>query len=64
MLHGDKAASGPDIPKRIYEQIPSERKSLYWIDGANQLQFYEDPLTIDRVVSVLGPYFRGAQINL
>lgn len=64
MVHGDKAASGPDIPKRIYQQIPSAHKALHWIDGANQLQFYEDPLTIDRVVAALGPYFRGEQINL
>lgn len=64
MVHGDKAASGPDIPKRIYQRIRSTQKTLHWVDGANQLQFYEDPLTIDRVVAALGPYFRDEQINL
>ncbi|MGH1477625.1 MAG: alpha/beta hydrolase [Geminicoccales bacterium] len=64
MIHGDKAASGPEIPRRIYESIPSAQKSLHWIDGANQLQFYEDPLTIDAVVNVLAPHFQGVPIDL
>ncbi|MEP3279828.1 MAG: hypothetical protein ABJN26_27940 [Stappiaceae bacterium] len=40
MVHGDRAASGTEIPQRIFGQIPSAQKSLHWIDGANQLQFY------------------------
>lgn len=57
MIHGDKAASGPDIPRRIFEGIASEQKTMHWIDGANQLQFYEDPLIIDAAVNALVPHF-------
>ncbi len=64
MIHGDNAASGTEIPRRIYEGMASTQKSLHWIDGANQLQFYEDPLTIDAVVSVLAPHFQGVPEGL
>ena len=64
MIHGDNAASGTEIPRRIYEGMASAQKSLHWIDGANQLQFYEDPLTIDAVVSVLAPHFQGVPKGL
>lgn len=57
MIHGDRAASGQDIPRRIFEEIASEQKTLHWIDGANQLQFYEDPLIIDAAVNALVPHF-------
>jgi fermentation-respiration switch protein FrsA (DUF1100 family) len=57
MIHGDRAASGQVIPRRIFEEIASEKKTLYWIDGANQLQFYEDPLIIDAAVNALAPHF-------
>ncbi len=64
MIHGDNAASGTQIPRRIYEGMASTKKSLHWIDGANQLQFYEDPLTIDAVVNVLAPHFQGVPKGL
>ncbi|WP_424830199.1 alpha/beta hydrolase [Ruegeria sp.] len=57
MIHGDRAASGPDIPRRIFEEIASKQKTLHWIDNANQLQFYEDPLIIDAAVNALVPHF-------
>ena len=64
MIHGDRAASGKDIPRRIFEAIASKQKTLHWIDGTNQLQFYEDPLTIDAAVNALAPHFlqSGAQL--
>lgn len=64
MIHGDRAASGKDIPRRIFEAIASKQKVLHWIDGANQLQFYEDPLIIDAAVSALAPHFLGAGARL
>ena len=64
MIHGDKAASGPDIPRRIFDGIASSQKSLHWVDGANQLQFYEDPLTIDRAINLLVPHFLDANPTL
>ena len=57
MIHGDRAASGPEIPRRIFDGIASDQKELHWIDGANQLQFYEDPLIIDAAVNALAPHF-------
>ncbi|MFY0311843.1 alpha/beta hydrolase [Leisingera sp. D0M16] len=57
MIRGDRAASGPDIPRRIFDGIASEQMVLHWIEGANQLQFYEDPLIIDTAVTVLAPHF-------
>ncbi|KIC32225.1 hypothetical protein RA25_12325 [Leisingera sp. ANG-S5] len=57
MIHGDKAASGPEIPRRIFDRIASDQKMLHWIDGANQLQFYEDPLIIDTAVNAMAPHF-------
>lgn len=60
MVHGDRAASGTDIPRRIFAGIASGEKALHWIDGVNQLQFYEDPLVIDQAVNVLAPHFLGA----
>ena len=61
MIHGDRAASGNEIPRRIFEAIASKRKMLHWINGVNQLQFYEDPLTIDAAVNALAPHFLGAR---
>ena len=64
MIHGDRAASGKDIPRRIFEAIASKQKALHWIDGANQLQFYEDPLTIDAAVNALAPHFLKSGTHL
>lgn len=64
MVHGDKAASGVDIPRKIFATIASEQKVLHWIDGANQLQFYEDPLIIDAAVSALAPHFLANDTRL
>lgn len=60
MVHGDMAASGAQIPQDIFEMMPSQRKSLHWVNGANQLQFYEHPPTIDAAMRFLVPHFLGA----
>lgn len=57
MVHGDKAASGEKIPRNLFDTIPSADKTLHWINGANQLQFYEDPLVIDAAVAPLALHF-------
>lgn len=64
MIHGDRAASGKDIPRKIFEVIASKQKALHWIDGANQLQFYEDPLTIDAAVNALALHFLKSGTHL
>ncbi|MEM7069729.1 MAG: alpha/beta hydrolase [Pseudomonadota bacterium] len=64
MIHGDRAASGKDIPRRIYNEIASAQKKLHWINGTNQLQFYEDPMVIDMAVNALAPHFLGSGTHL
>lgn len=60
MVHGDMAASGTEIPRRIFDDIASTQKELHWVDGANQLQFYEDAIVIDAVVDPLADFFLSA----
>lgn len=50
MVHADRAASGPDIPRKLFERIPSKQKKLIWLGPQGQIQFYEDPLTIDQTI--------------
>ncbi|CUH98521.1 alpha/beta hydrolase [Leisingera aquaemixtae] len=61
MVHGDKAASGPMIPRELFDTIPAADKALHWIKGANQLQFYEDPLVIDAALAPLAAHFKKGQ---
>ncbi len=57
MVHSDKAATGAEIPRALFAQVPSGAKSSVWLDGRNQAQFYQDPATIDAVVHQLVPFF-------
>lgn len=51
MIHSDKAASGPITPKKMFEKVPSKEKKMIWFDENEvQYQFYEDPITVDKVV--------------
>lgn len=50
MLHADKAASGPNVPRELFAKILSAKKSLIWLGSQGQIQFYEDPITIDMTV--------------
>ena len=59
MVHADRAASGPQIPRALFEAIPATRKELVWLGTQNQMQFYEDPLTIDQVVPHVARFFAG-----
>lgn len=57
MVHADRAASGPQIPRDLFELIPAARKELVWLGSQNQLQFYEDPIAIDQVVPHVARFF-------
>lgn len=59
MVHADRAASGSQIPRLLFETIPAARKELVWLGTQNQMQFYEDPLTIDQVVPHVARFFAG-----
>lgn len=57
MIHADRAASGGDIPRRLFAGIPTEKKELVWLGGQGQLQFYEDPLTIEQATPHIARFF-------
>ncbi len=57
MIHADRAATGPRIPRQLFSTIPASNKRLHWIKGANQLMFYESPITIDQVITPLTHHF-------
>lgn len=58
MVHSDRAASGPKIPRQLFELIASKDKQAVWFEGRNQIQFYQDPMTIDMVIPHLDAHFR------
>lgn len=60
MVHADRAASGPQVPRDLFAAIPAPRKELVWLGSQNQLQFYEDPITIDQTVPHVVRFFDGA----
>ncbi len=59
MVHAERAASVPAIPRRLFDAVPGDRKELVMLGIRNQLQFYEDPLRIDLVVPLLARHFSG-----
>ena len=58
MIHSDRAASGPKIPRQMFDLIASRDKKAVWFEGRNQIQFYQDPLTIDMVIPHLTEHIR------
>jgi hypothetical protein len=58
MVHANKAASGPKIPRELFELIPSKKKELLWLADQNQMMFYEDPLTIDQVSQAVAKFYK------
>jgi pimeloyl-ACP methyl ester carboxylesterase len=59
MVHSDKAASGPNIPRQLFDVIAASDKRAVWLEGRNQIQFYQDPLTIDMVTPHLAKFYAG-----
>jgi uncharacterized protein len=57
MVHSDRAASGPQIPRALFDKVAAKDKQAVWLDGRNQIQFYQDPMTIDMVVPHLVAFF-------
>ncbi|MEH6471025.1 MAG: hypothetical protein V7752_07225 [Halopseudomonas sp.] len=57
MIHADHAASGAAVPRKLFDSIPAKNKQLHWIEGANQLMFYESPITIDEAIVPLSRHF-------
>ena len=57
MVHSDRAASGAKVPREIFDKFSSSDKTQVWLAGHSQLQFYEDPITIDLVKPHLKAFF-------
>ena len=57
MIHADRAASGPKVPRTLFDTIPAKRKTLVLLGNQTQFQFYEDPITIDAVTHHLAAFF-------
>ena len=62
MIHANRAASGPMVPKDLFALIPASQKALIFMSGQNQMMFYEDPITLDTVTPKVAEFFRSAQI--
>jgi hypothetical protein len=58
VVHADYAATGKDIPKKLFELIPSKNKKLVWLGSQVQFQFYEESLTIDKVVHEINKFLK------
>ena len=57
MIHADRAASGKEIPRKIFGLIPTRNKKLVWLGNEVQFQFYENPVTIDTSVRHITNWF-------
>lgn len=61
MIHANRAASGPAVPRELFALIPAKKKELVFMTEQNQMMFYEDPLTIDTVAPKLAAFFKSTQ---
>lgn len=61
MIHANRAASGPAIPKELFALIPAKKKELVFMADQNQMMFYEDPITIDTVAPKVAAFFKSSQ---
>lgn len=61
MIHANRAASGPDVPRELFSLIPAKKKELVFMADQNQMMFYEDPLTIDTVAPKVAAFFNSTQ---
>jgi len=57
MIHAQNAASGPELPQLLFDTIPAARKKFVSLGEQSQLQFYEDPITIDQAIPHIAEFF-------
>ncbi len=57
MVHSNRAASGARIPGELFDLVGSQEKAAVWLADRNQIQFYQDPITIDMAVAHLARFF-------
>lgn len=59
LIHSDHAASGPDVPKRLFEVIPAQNKELVWFEDQFQTLFYDNKALIDRAIGHVDEWFQN-----
>jgi len=58
VIHANRAASGPAVPRELFALIPAKTKSLVFLADQNQMMFYEDPITLDTVAAKVATFFK------
>jgi hypothetical protein len=58
VIHADKAATGAEIPKKLFELIPSKNKKMVWLGKQIQFQFYEESVTIDTTINEIVKFLK------
>jgi fermentation-respiration switch protein FrsA (DUF1100 family) len=56
MVHGDACAQ-PEAARRLFAVVPTSDKDLLWEENTRHLQFYDDPVVIDRTVWDVADWF-------
>ncbi len=59
LIHSDRAASGPVVPKQLFDVIPASKKKLVWFEDQFQMLFYDNSTTIERAVSHIDKWFEN-----
>ena len=59
LIHSNKAASGPNVPRRLFSVIPGSNKALVWFEEQFQTRFYDDKALIERAVGHIDEWFQG-----
>ena len=57
VIHSDKAASGAEVPIRLFNSIPTNDKQLVWFEDQFQTMFYDDLAVINRVADHIDKWF-------
>jgi uncharacterized protein len=57
MIHSDNCFL-PEAAKRHFEAVPSAKKKLHWDGPTAHFRYYDDPVIIDRTMSLANAWFR------
>lgn len=57
MIHSDNSFL-PEAAKRHFEAVPSDKKRLQWDGSTAHFRYYDDPVIIDRTMSLANAWFR------
>jgi hypothetical protein len=56
MIHGDQSAL-PDAARRHFAVVPTQQKKFQWDEHTRHLQYYDDPIVIERSVYAIVDWF-------